>query len=112
MLQPNPEIQAVINNATELAINKEHEYVTLEHLLLAMITTDPFSKFLDSFGVDLDAMTDEIHLYLDQQTHLVSGNFDAYPRKRTAWNAHLIVHLLRCCLTVASLCVALICLSV
>lgn len=81
MLQPNPEIQAVINNATELAINKQHEYVTLEHLLLAMITTDPFSKFLDSFGIDLDAMTDEIHLYLDQQTYLVSNNFDGVPKK-------------------------------
>jgi ATP-dependent Clp protease ATP-binding subunit ClpA len=81
MLQPNPEIQAVINNASELAIIKQHEYVTLEHLLLAMVTTDPFSKFLESFGVDLDAITDEIHLYLDQQTYLVSNNFDGVPKK-------------------------------
>jgi len=81
MLQPNPEIQAVINNATELAINKQHEYVTLEHLLLAMVTTDPFSKFLDSFGVDLDAMTDEIHQYLDEQTYLASSTFDGVPKK-------------------------------
>ena len=46
MLQSNPEIEEIILTASEFAANKNHEYVTLEHLLLSMLANESFNKLL------------------------------------------------------------------
>ena len=56
MIQPNPDIEAIIHEATELAIAKNHEYVTLEHLLSAMITHETFYSIIRDFGIDVISM--------------------------------------------------------
>ena len=46
MIQPNPEIEVVIANATELAKKFNHEYVTLEHLAHGLVCYKPFHDLL------------------------------------------------------------------
>ena len=81
MIQPNPEIQQIIDKATEFAVNKNHEYVTLEHLILAMITNEPFHHIIVDFGCDVEGLVTELDLYLDRQTHLISKGYDIVPKK-------------------------------
>jgi ATP-dependent Clp protease ATP-binding subunit ClpA len=81
MLQTNPDIETIIESATEIATSKAHEYVTLEHLLLAMVTFDPFRKILINFGGDVDALIAELDIYLDKQSYLVNKNYDVSPKK-------------------------------
>ena len=81
MLQTTPEIDGIIESATELAASKQHEYVTLEHLLLAMIYDVPFNTIITAFGCDTSALTNEVETYLDQQTYLVSKGYDIVPKK-------------------------------
>ena len=61
----SPEIEAIIEQAINNAKERSHEYCTVEHLLLALITHTPFKKCLEGFGADMDTMTKEVSHYLD-----------------------------------------------
>ena len=37
-MQNNPEIESILAQALKIAIHKKHEYVTLEHLTLALVS--------------------------------------------------------------------------
>jgi len=60
MLETNPEIQSIIESATLKAAEKNHEYVTLEHLVLAMLTHAPFNSIVTKFGCDTDKLISEV----------------------------------------------------
>lgn len=81
MLESSPEIQNIVEHATNLAVTKNHEYVTLEHLLLAMIDDGSFYNICVSFGVDTEAMAHDINLYLDKQSFMISKGYDIVPKK-------------------------------
>jgi len=76
MIQTNPEIEVIINAATEIAKGHKHEYVTLEHLLLSLVRFQPFKELLVRFGVDCEGIDADLELYLEGQTYLVSGVMD------------------------------------
>ena len=61
----SPEIENIIEQAIAFAKERKHQYCTVEHLLLALITHTPFNKCLDSFGADVNLMTQEVSSYLD-----------------------------------------------
>ena len=63
----SPEIESIIEQAIHSAKERKHEYCTVEHLLYALITHTPFKKCLDSFGCDIDQLTQEVSAYLDAQ---------------------------------------------
>jgi ATP-dependent Clp protease ATP-binding subunit ClpA len=82
MLQTNPEIDHVIEEATQLAIKLSHEYVTLEHVFLAMLRYEPFRDLLLNFGADVEALENELDSYLLSQVDLISTDGD--PKKTHA----------------------------
>ncbi len=61
----SPEIESIIEQAIVYAKERKHQYCTVEHLLLALITHTPFKKCLDSFGADSDSLIQEVAAYLD-----------------------------------------------
>ena len=61
----SPEIENIIEQAISFAKERKHQYCTVEHLLLALITHTPFNKCLDSFGADVNLMVQEVSSYLD-----------------------------------------------
>jgi ATP-dependent Clp protease ATP-binding subunit ClpA len=79
MLQTNPEIDHIVSEATEMAKNLSHEYVTLEHVFLSLIRFDPFKDLLIQFGADVDGLDAELELYLLQATNLIVSNIE--PKK-------------------------------
>jgi ATP-dependent Clp protease ATP-binding subunit ClpA len=64
-MQINPEIEQITDYAIALAKKKGHEYVLLEHLFEALISYEPFYKCLQSYGVDVAAMINDVDSYLD-----------------------------------------------
>jgi ATP-dependent Clp protease ATP-binding subunit ClpA len=82
-MTPSAEIEHVVDQAVQLAKNKQHEYVTTEHLLLAMLRFPPFRKTVDRFGADVDAMDTEIDSYLNSLISLVRDNVET-PKKTSA----------------------------
>jgi ATP-dependent Clp protease ATP-binding subunit ClpA len=79
MLQTNPEIDHIIAEATQLAKNLSHEYVTLEHVFLSLVRFDPFRDLLIQFGADADGLEAELEAYLLQATNLIVADIE--PKK-------------------------------
>ena len=71
-MQNNPEIEHIINTACVLAKDYKHEYVTLEHLLIALIESKNFNKLLNDYGVDAENLLRDLYEYVGRQDHLVN----------------------------------------
>lgn len=72
----NNEIEQVILRAGEIARERDHEYVILEHLTLSIFEYEPFNNFLRDNNIDVDMLCNDLISYIDSQTHLItdSGN--------------------------------------
>jgi len=80
-LNSSPEIENIVARAIEAAKERQHEYVTVEHLLLALVTHVPFKKCLNSFNVETDLMIQEIESYLNGLQSIVSNDPNIQPRR-------------------------------
>jgi ATP-dependent Clp protease ATP-binding subunit ClpA len=80
-MRNNPEIEHIVEHAVELANSHNHEYVTAEHLLLALIRHAPFRSVLDKYGVDMNLMDSEIAAYVAAQTSILKRDLAAPTRK-------------------------------
>ena len=63
-MQNNPEIEQIIDNAGKLAKKYKHQYVTIEHLALALVRYESFNKILTAYGVDATAIATDIDTWL------------------------------------------------
>lgn len=81
MLQTNPEIDSIIELATQIAQAKNHEYVTLEHLLLSMVSKGPFNALITNFGCETEQFQQDLDEYLDEQQILIGKGIDVEPKK-------------------------------
>ena len=82
-MQQNPEIEHILANAQKLARAKQHEYITLEHLSLALTRHAPFRAVIVKFGVMVEALDRDIEMYIDSMIHLKLDK-DADPKKTNA----------------------------
>lgn len=62
------ELEASLNVAFNEARNKRHEYITVEHLLLALLDNSSASSVLKACGADLSRLKTELSQYLDENT--------------------------------------------
>ena len=62
----NPEIDVITNEAANIAINKNNEYVLVEHLLLSLIRYKPFNACLNGYGTDVQRLDNDIEAYLNR----------------------------------------------
>lgn len=83
MIQSNTEIEVIVSDATAHAKAQHHEYVTLEHLALALVNYKPFNELLSKFGVDVVPLSQEMVNYLASQHYLISKQPDFDTPKRT-----------------------------
>ena len=83
MLNSNPEIEVIIESASTISKEYRHEYVTLEHLLLALVNYKDFNKLLIDFGVDVLGLTEDLLEYISVQNHLVNQNNEEIIPKKT-----------------------------
>jgi ATP-dependent Clp protease ATP-binding subunit ClpA len=77
----SPEIENIIDHSINYAKEHNHEYVTVEHLLLALITFTPFKKCLTSFGVETDLMIEEVGSYVSSLHAIESKIPNTIPKK-------------------------------
>ncbi|HED34325.1 MAG TPA: ATP-dependent Clp protease ATP-binding subunit ClpA [Gammaproteobacteria bacterium] len=62
------ELEASLNVAFNEARNKRHEYITVEHLLLALLDNASANIVLKACGADLSRLKGDISQYLDENT--------------------------------------------
>lgn len=80
-MNTSPEIENIISRAIETAKSHNHQYVTIEHLLHALVTHQPFKKVLNQFNVDTDLMIGEIEAYLNGLHAIESKDPECVPKK-------------------------------
>ena len=82
-LNSNPEIEEIIETACTIAKDYHHEYVTLEHLLVALVEFQSFNKLLYDYGVEPDDLIRDLYDYLGKQDHLVNIETENITPQRT-----------------------------
>ena len=75
-MQYNPEVESIIDMARDLAIDMRHEYVTLEHVSLALIRNQEFRNQVQNFGVDIESLDADIEAYLQAMKNLELESID------------------------------------
>ena len=83
-MQNNPEIEQIIENAVKIAREKQHEYVTTEHLLMSMLQHLPFRNVLVKFGAEIDMLETELDAYITSLLTLRNEAPDLQPKKTNA----------------------------
>jgi ATP-dependent Clp protease ATP-binding subunit ClpA len=83
----SPETESIIESAIAFAKERKHQYCTIEHLLLALVSHTPFKKCLGGFGVDTDAFINEVNTYLGSLNAIVANvgtDEEVVPRRTNA----------------------------
>ena len=80
-MQNNPEIEKIIDNAGRLAKKYKHQYVTIEHLALALVSYESFNKILTEYGVDAKAIATDIDTWLKGMVSIESKDKNVDPKK-------------------------------
>lgn len=83
-MRSNPEIEKIITSATALAKDYRHEYVTLEHLLAALVEFPSFNALLVDYGIEVPELLRDIYEYIDKQSHLVKATGDVAPQRTSS----------------------------
>jgi len=68
------ELEFTLNNAFKEARNRRFEFMTVEHLLLALIDNPTAAQVLRACGGDLDTLRDELDSFVDENTPLLDEN--------------------------------------
>lgn len=70
----NKELESSLNGAFARARDKRHEFMTVEHLLLALLENDAAREALQACQADIDALRGELDIFIDQTTPLIPEN--------------------------------------
>ena len=67
----NKELENTLNNAFKVARDKRHEFMTVEHLLLALLDNDAALQVLGACGIELSELRNELTEFVDSTTPLI-----------------------------------------
>jgi ATP-dependent Clp protease ATP-binding subunit ClpA len=79
------ELQETLNFAAMEAIKRRHEYVTLEHLLYALLHERTAAKVVRHCGGDSGALTKELEEFFDEKMESVPASSDTLPEYTSAF---------------------------
>ena len=82
MVEPSDDLQMVFEKAITVAKQLQHEYLTIEHLLFAMLCEDSFNNCVSGYGADPDYIKKNLEHYLKNKCdEIVGDQTDIKPRK-------------------------------
>jgi ATP-dependent Clp protease ATP-binding subunit ClpA len=84
MVEPGKELQVVFEKSIRDAKKLQHEYVTVEHLLFAMLCSDNFYNLLKGAGADVEYLKSNLEHYLKNNLQEIVIETAKYKPKKTA----------------------------
>jgi ATP-dependent Clp protease ATP-binding subunit ClpA len=81
MVEPSEALQLVFDKAVDDALKLRHEYVTLEHLLYAMLCEEDFSALVEEYGANLEYVKTNLEQYLKTEIEPIEGDAKYKPVK-------------------------------
>ena len=83
MVEPSKELQLVFDKSIRDARKLQHEYVTLEHLLFAMMCSDEFFQLLKGYGADVDYIKSNLEHFLKTSCDEIKTDLVKHKPKKT-----------------------------
>jgi len=83
MVEPSETLQLVFDKAIKDARRLNHEYVTVEHLLFAMMCEENFFKTLQGFGADVEYLKSNLEHHLKKNCDELKIDLAKYKPKKT-----------------------------
>ncbi len=83
MVEPSNELQLVFEKAIDVAKKLRHEYLTLEHLLFAMLCEESFHKCVTGYGADADFVKKSLEHYLKTKLQDITLEVEGAKPKKT-----------------------------
>ena len=83
MVEPSNNLQEVFDNAIDSAKKLHHEYLTIEHLLLSMLSDDTFKTTLSGFGSDVEQLKSNLSNYLTKKCQSITTQDVVVKPKKT-----------------------------
>ena len=75
------ELQETLRRALEYALERRHEFLLLEHLLLAMLDDTTSQEILAACGADMDPLRKDLTEFLDEQVESLPEGTDVEPQQ-------------------------------
>lgn len=83
MVEPSEELQLVFDKAVKDAKTLKHEYVTLEHLLFAMLCSENFYNLVKGASADVEYIKTNLEHYLKNNLDEIKTEAEKYKPKKT-----------------------------
>ena len=82
MLEPNKDLENIFEKAVSMAAKYQHEYITLEHFLHALVSDKKFAEVLDNYGASTEDLKKNLeqHISTNLSEIVISGMTDK-PKK-------------------------------
>ena len=84
MVEPSKELQLVFDKAISDAKSLQHEYVTLEHIMFAMLCSENFYNAVQGYGADPDFVKANLEHYLKEKLNEIKTEETKYKPKKTS----------------------------
>ncbi|MET0052930.1 MAG: Clp protease N-terminal domain-containing protein, partial [Candidatus Thiodiazotropha sp.] len=72
----NKELEFTLNQAFKSAKEKQHEFMTVDHLLLALLDNPSAAAVLRACGADIEKMRSRVRTFVDETTPLIPDGDD------------------------------------
>ena len=79
MLEANEGLENIFENAVKEAEKRRHEYVTIEHVLLALIKDEGIGTVLHDFKINVGMLIKDVEDYLDTKASCQAEGFSFVP---------------------------------
>ena len=90
MVEPSKDLEAVFSNAVESAKKLNHEYVTIEHVLFAMLSNQSFVDCVNGYGTDASALRKLVSEHLTTKCQdIISSDTVIQPKKTSSFERML-----------------------
>ena len=83
MVEPSDNLQEVFAKAIDTAKKLHHEYLTIEHLLYAMLLDESFSNSVQGFGADTSELKSGLNTYLQTKCNEITTQEVVIKPKKT-----------------------------
>ena len=85
MLEANESLENIFESAVKEAEKRKHEYVTIEHILVALLKDKDVGQILHDFKVNVGVIIKDVQDYLDTKCgDIVSKSKDKVAPRKTA----------------------------
>jgi len=77
------ELEKSLNEIAQDASTRRHEFITVEHLLLALMTNDAAMDVLKNVGGDVEKLTKELERYIEETTPILPASDEEHGPQTT-----------------------------